>query len=292
MDATLFELCRRYADAHVSQCGVAATPVAGLTIVRAMHPGELQVAIARPLIAMLLQGRKRVTTGASGFEYGPGEAMVIAADIPTTSQIVQASQRHPYYALVLEFDPVILRELQEVVPALPTKTPAIGIQPFDRDVTDAARRLVGLFDQPQALTLLGEGLRRELHYWLLQSVHGPAIRALGAVDSHAARIGRAVAILRKEYMRAVRVEELAGAAGMSVSVFHHHFRAITTLSPVQFQKQLRLIEARRELLAEGAGIARTASLVGYASVSQFTRDYARMFGTPPGRDRRIAKAEA
>ncbi|MCS5961025.1 AraC family transcriptional regulator [Klebsiella pneumoniae subsp. pneumoniae] len=146
---------------------------------------------------MLLQGRKSVTTGLASFDYGPGEAMVIAADVPTTSQITEASQRFPYYALVLELDsgyPARAaggRGRQGRIEA-----PRVGIEPMNADVTDAAYRLARLFDQPGALAVLGEGLRRELHYWLLQSVHGPAIRALGAVDSHSARIRRAVAMLR------------------------------------------------------------------------------------------------
>ncbi len=292
MHVALFDLCRRYADMHADRHGIAVTPVPGLTLIRALHPGELPAAINRPLIAMLLQGRKRVTTGSESFEYGPGEAMVIAADVPTTSQITQASLRHPYYSLVLEFDTAILRELQEALPVAAGETPCVGIEPMNDDVTDAAYRLARLFEQPGGMAVLGEGLRRELHYWLLRSVHGPAIRALGAVDSHAARISRAVAILRKEFMQPISVEALAGVAGMSVSVFHQHFRAITTISPLQFQKQLRLIHARRLMLAEGAGIAQAAYTVGYASVSQFTREYARMYGTPPGRDVRRVKASA
>lgn len=288
MHDALFDLCRRYADIHVDRNGVAVTPVPGVTIIRALHPGELQAAINRPLIAMLLQGRKRVATGSESFEYGPGEAMVIAADVPTLSQITQASLRHPYYSLVLELDTTILRELQDAVPAEQGKTPYVGIEPINADVTDAVYRLVRLFEQPEVLPILGDGLRRELHYWLLRSVHGPAIRALGAVDSYSGRISRAVAILRKEFARTISVEELAGVAGMSVSVFHQHFRAVTTISPLQFQKQLRLIHARRLMFGDGVGIAKAAYTVGYASVSQFTREYARMFGAPPGRDKRMA----
>ena len=204
----LFALCRRYADAHVDSSGVAVTPVSGITLVRALHPGDLQAAIARPLVAMLLQGRKSVTTGLASFDYGPGEAMVIAADVPTTSEITEASQRFPYYALVLELDLAILREL------------------------------------------------------------------------------------RRDFMQPVSVDALADAAGMSVSVFHRHFRAMTTLSPLQFQKQLRLIHARRLMLAEGMSIAQAAGEVGYISVSQFTREYARLYGAPPGRDRRREKMSA
>lgn len=292
MRDALFDLCRRFADAHVDSSGVAVTPVPGITLVRALHPGDLQAAIARPLVAMLLQGRKSVTTGLASFDYGPGEAMVIAADVPTTSQITEASQRFPYYALVLELDLAILRELQEAGPSGPDEAPRVGIEPMNADVTDAAYRLARLFDQPGALAVLGEGLRRELHYWLLQSVHGPAIRALGAVDSYSARIRRAVAMLRRDFMQPVSVDALADAAGMSVSVFHRHFRAVTTLSPLQFQKQLRLIHARRLMLAEGMSIAQAAGEVGYISVSQFTREYARLYGAPPGRDRRREKMSA
>lgn len=292
MRDSLLDLCRRYADAHVDPCGVAITPVTGLSIVRALHPGELQAAVCRPLIAMLLQGRKRVTTGIESFEYGPGEIMVIAADVPTVSQITQASLGAPYYSLVLEFDIAILRELHGSTPAEQAHAASVRVGPVDEEVSDAAYRLAKLLGQQDALSALGEGLRREFHYWLLRSVQGPAIRALGAADSHAERISRAVAILRKDFMRTIRVEELADAAGMSVSVFHQHFRAMTTLSPLQFQKQLRLITARRLMLTEGVGIAQTAYAVGYASVSQFTREYARMFATPPGRDVRMAKASA
>ncbi|VFS27172.1 AraC-type transcriptional regulator N-terminus [Serratia liquefaciens] len=206
MRDALFDLCRRFADAHVDSSGVAVTPVPGITLVRALHPGDLQAAIARPLVAMLLQGRKSVTTGLASFDYGPGEAMVIAADVATTSQITEASQRFPYYALVLELDLAILRELQEAGPSGPDEAPRVGIEPMNADVTDAAYRLARLFDQPGALAVLGEGLRRELHYWLLQSVHGPAIRALGAVDSHSARIRRAVAMLRRDFMQPVSVD--------------------------------------------------------------------------------------
>ncbi|MVT02645.1 AraC family transcriptional regulator [Enterobacter sp. 10-1] len=290
MRTALFDLCRRYADAHADRNGLVVTPVSGLTIIRALHPAELQAAINKPLIAMLLQGRKRVTTGSRSFEYGPGEAMVIAADVPTSSQIIEASLRHPYYSLVLELDTAILRELQDAAPAEQGDTPCVGIEPINAEVTDAAYRLARLFEQREAMAILGDGLRRELHYWLLRSVHGPAIRALGAVDSHSGRISRAVAILRKDFTRTISVEELASAAGMSVSVFHQHFRAMTTTSPLQFQKQLRLIHARHLMLTDGTGIAQAAYAVGYASIPQFTREYARMFGAPPGRDMRVAKA--
>lgn len=286
--ARLLACCRRFADAHAGPDGAAPTPVRGLVVVRALHPGELQVAVQKPVIAMLLQGRKRVTTLGTSFEYAPGEAMVVSADIPAVSQVTRASLAAPYCALVLELDPAILRELSQTVPPPPGEARPVRVEPIAAEVTDAAFRLVRLLDQPEALAVLGDGLVRELHYWLLIGVHGPAIQVLGVVDSHAERIGRAVEILRREFKRKVRVEELAEAAGMSGAAFHRHFRSITTLSPLQFQKQLRLIEARRLMLAEGAEIARAAHAVGYASVPQFTREYGRLFDASPGRHIRLA----
>ncbi|PZX47038.1 AraC family transcriptional regulator [Cereibacter changlensis] len=290
--SALLDRCRRYADAHLGPLGHAATPVPGLAMVRLLQPGELQVAVQKPLIAMLLQGRKRVSTHGGSFEYSPGEAMVIAADTPTVSQVTRASLAAPYYALVLELDPAILRDLSAAAPARPAETRSVRVEPLAADVVDAALRLVRLLDQPEALAALGGGLLRELHYWLLMGVHGPAIRALGAPDSHAARIGRAVGLLRRDFARAIRVDELAEAARMSEPAFHRHFRAITSLSPLQFQKQLRLIEARRLMLAEGKEISQAAHAVGYASVPQFTREYGRLFDVSPGKDMRLARTGA
>ncbi len=285
MNNELLKICRHYADTHAAHNGVAATPVPGLTIVRSLHPDDLQVAVSKPLLAMLLQGRKRVSTGANSFEYGPGEAMVISADIPTVSQITKASASEPYYSLVLELNIGVLRELQAEMPAERSHVMnGIHVERIRIDVADSAYRLVKLLENNEALNILGNGIVRELHYWLLRSEHGAAIRALATVDSHAGRINRAIAILRNDFMQPISIRELASASGMSLSVFHQHFRALTSLTPLQFQKQLRLIHARNLMLTNGMGITHAASAVGYTSASQFTREYARMFDSPPGRD--------
>ena len=281
---SLLDLVRRHADAHADRSGFAPTPFRGLGVVRQLHPGELQVAVQKPLIAICLQGRKRVTMGTADFDYGAGEALLITADVPTTSRILEASPTSPYYALALELDPALLRSLSVEVDFRAADVAPVRIEPADPDVTDAALRLLRLLDRPAALPVLGEALLREMHYWLLAGCHGAAIRGLGAVDSHAHRIARAVALIRQDYANALRIGDLAAVAGMSESSFHQHFRAITTLSPLQFQKQLRLIEARRLMLAQGAAISHAAHAVGYESVPQFTRDYARLFGAPPGRE--------
>jgi len=165
----------------------------------------------------------------------------------------------------------------------------IRIERTEGEVADAAARLIRLLDRPAALAVLQAQLIREIHYWLLAGRHGPAIRSLGFADGHVQRVARAVALIRSDYARPLRVERLAEVAGMSTSTFHQHFRAVTSLSPLQFQKQLRLIEARRMMLSDGASASHAAFAVGYESVPQFTREYARLFGAPPVREIKAAK---
>jgi AraC-like DNA-binding protein len=165
---------------------------------------------------------------------------------------------------------------------------ALRVESTETEVTDAALRLLRLLDRPGSVEILKNQLLRELHYWLLSGRHGGAIRALGIASSHAQRIGRAIARIRDEFNQSLRMEQLAETAGMSISGFHAHFRTITSLTPLQYQKQLRLIEARRNLL-EGVRIANAAYGVGYESIPQFTREYARMFGVSPAKDIREKK---
>ncbi|QNH10944.1 AraC family transcriptional regulator [Xanthomonas sp. SI] len=285
MPANLLETARRYADANVDEDGVAHTPLPGLAILRETRPTPLHYAICRPLVALVLQGRKQVTMGSSSYDFGAGESLLVTAEVPTVSQITHASLAAPYYACVVELDPATIASL---VAEMGTAPFAMGsplrVDPTEAEVADTADRLIRLLDRPASVHVLGPQLLRELHYWLLSGRHGGAMRALGVTDSHARRVGRAVARIRSDFAKPLRVEQLADAAGMSLSTFHVHFRAITSLTPLQFQKQLRLIEARRLLLAEGATIGWAASAVGYESVPQFTREYGRMFGMPPGKD--------
>ncbi|RWN99281.1 AraC family transcriptional regulator [Mesorhizobium sp.] len=293
MSRTLLDLVRSFADTHADRFGAASTPIPGLTAIRATEPGELQVAVNRPLVAMLLQGAKRVTIGAETLEFGPGESLLISADVPTVSQITQATLGTPYYSLALELDPVLMRELAVEIAAVPgDPRKPVRVEPTDADVADVARRLMRLLDRPFALPVLQGPLLREIHFWLLAGQHRSALRSLGGADGHAQRIARAVAMIRESYARPIRIEELAEAAGMSTSSFHQRFRQTTTLSPLQFQKQLRLIEARRQMLADGTSVSSAAYAVGYESVPQFTREYGRLFGKPPARDIRRAQMAA
>jgi AraC-like DNA-binding protein len=165
----------------------------------------------------------------------------------------------------------------------------VRVDQTDAEVADAALPLMRLLDSPASIPLLQGQLVREMHYWLLAGRHGTAIRALGWPDSHVQRVARAVAVLRAEFSRPLPVERLAAVAGMNPSAFFQHFRAVTSFSPRQFQKQLPLIEARRLMLSQGLSASSAAFAVGYESVQQFTREYGRMFGLPPVRDTQAAK---
>jgi len=282
---TLRAAASRYAQAHASPAGVAQTPIPGLAVIRALQPTGLDYAISRPLACLVLQGAKRVALGADTFDFSAGDSLLIMADVPTVSQITRAGAGEPYLSLVLDLDLGLIAELALEMKLGPVDPGApVRVEQTDAEVADAALRLMRLVERPSALPVLQAQLVREMHYWLLAGRHGQAIRQLGWPGSAAQRIARAVALLRAGFAQPLPVERLAAAAGMSPSSFHQHFRAATSLSPLQFQKQLRLIEARRLMTAEGATASSAAFAVGYESVQQFTREYRRMFGLPPGKD--------
>jgi AraC-like DNA-binding protein len=292
MAHTLLDTARRYAQAHAARDGVAPTPIPGLTLIRETTPTTLQYAISKPLVALVLQGSKRVSMGRRTFDFGAGESLLITAHVPTVSQITRASIKVPYLSLVIDLDPAVIENLVvEMGPTPPATGTPIRVDPTEAEVADAALRLLSLLDRPASLSVLQAQLIRELHFWLLSGRHGGAIRNLGIAESHAKRVGRAVALIRTDFAKRISVERLAEVAGMSASSLHEHFRAVTSLTPLQFQKQLRLIEARRMMLADGVVISNAAYAVGYESVPQFTREYGRMFGLPPARDMKSVKAK-
>ncbi len=291
----LLDAVRRYADAHIDRNGLAHTPIPGLMIVRETQPGDLVHAVYRPLICLVLQGSKHVAIGARAFAFAAGDSLLVTADQPTVSQITAASAVEPYLSLVFELDPAVIAELTAQMDAQATSglgAPSAQVHRTDTDVADAALRLVRLLDRPAALPVLHAQLTRELHYWLLAGRHGSVVRRLAWTDGHEQRVTRAITVLRADFAQPVPVERLAAVAGMSLSSFHKHFRALTSLSPLQFQKQLRLIEAKRLMQAEGTNASLAAFTVGYESVSQFTREYRRMFGLPPVRDMSAARSSA
>ncbi|SFB64435.1 AraC-type DNA-binding protein [Rhizobium sp. NFR07] len=291
MNDTLLDTVRRYSMAHADHTGFASTPIAGLTVIRATAPSELQHQITSPLACLVLQGTKLVTMGNQTLTFEAGDSLLITADVPTVSQIRRASVVEPYFSMVICLDAAIIAELSaEMGPIADPGGAAVRNEPTHAEVADSALRLMRLLDRPAAIQHLHGSLMREIHYWLLAGRHGAAIRRLGVTDGHVQRIGRAVNVMRADFAKTLPVEELASVAGMSPSSFHQHFRSVTSLSPLQFQKQLRLIEARRMMLAEGANSSIAAFSVGYESVQQFNREYRRMFGLPPVKEIQTARS--
>lgn len=285
MNDSLLNAVRRYVEAYAGPTGMARTPIPGLTTIRATKPSGLEYAISRPLACLVMQGSKQVTMGTENFEFSAGDSLLITGDVPTVSQITRASATEPYFSLVLDLDLKVIAELAVEMKLGPvTQGSPVRVEPTDGEVADSALRLMRLLERPTALPVLQTQLVREMHYWLLVGKHGPAIRQLGWPDSHAQRVARAVTLLRMEFAQPLPIGRLAEAAGMSPSSFYQHFRAATSLSPLQFQKQLRLIEARRLMTAEDMSASSAAFAVGYESVQQFTREYRRLFGLPPGKD--------
>lgn len=285
----LLEAMARHATSDADAYGLTQTAIPNLVTVWSERPSDLVHAVMQPLVCLLVQGAKDVTMGTQTFSFSAGDSLLITADVPVVSQITRASRAAPYFSLVLLLDLSMIAELTAQMDGVATADDArLRVEPTDREVADAGLRLLNLLDRPAALPVLKDQLVREMHYWLLAGRLGPAIRRLGWPDGHAQRIARAVAVLRTEFASPIKVERLAEVAGMSPSSFHHHFRAVTSLSPLQFQKHLRLIEARRQMLTDGASPSRVAFAVGYESVPQFTREYGRLFGLSPLRDRKAA----
>ncbi|WP_290871515.1 AraC family transcriptional regulator [Aquabacterium sp.] len=270
--------------------GAIRTAVPGLTLMCIEKTGERVQANYRPLVCLVLQGAKHLTVGRQEIDCSQGEALVICADLPVTGQVVKASVDQPYLALAVELDMAILSEQAERLTARSgavtgTATRTIFTRPTSVDLMDCARRLLQLVEQPEAVEFLHQGLIRELQYRLLTGPSAPLLHASVLAQSTASRLTPAIALLRERFRESLEIERLASAASMSRAAFHRHFKALTALTPVQYQKRLRLIEARRLLRHEAASATQAAYAVGYESVSQFTRDYSGLFGVTPGKER-------
>ena len=281
----LLDAVRCFLQDRTDREGTSATPISGVSIICATAPGGLVHAISRPLACLVLQGSKRVTMGSQRFDFTAGESLLIRANVPTVSQITQATKAAPYLSIVVELESSVIADLisqQEI--AATRSPPPIQVEPTDSEVATAMLRLFTLIKRPAATAVLGTAYLREVHYWLLAGRHGPAVRLLGFKNSAHEGVTRAVNLLRERFAQPLPIEQLSAAAGMSPSTFHQHFRASTALSPLQFQKQLRLIEAKRLILADGLNASSAGFEVGYESVHQFSREYRRMFGKSPMRD--------
>lgn len=267
-------------------------PVPGLHLTRAEAPMVIR-SVYRPCFCAVLQGAKLSVLGDKAFHYSAGQILVASIDVPVTARIMEASKEKPYLALSLEIDVATVAELipaaDKAVMSEETAFSALHTSDLEDDLLDAVGRLLNLLDRPKDIAVMAPLIQREIMWRLLNGPLGPVLRHVGLRDTRAARIGRAAAWVRENFSQPLRVTELADMVGMSVASFHRHFKAVTTLSPVQFQKVVRLQEARR-LLLENHEVAAVGHAIGYESASHFSRDYRRQFGAPPGRDMAALRA--
>lgn len=270
------------------------TPVPGLSLHRWTAPTPPCPVTYEPSLAVVAQGRKRVELGRTTFHYDASRCLLSALDLPVVSRIVEASEETPCLAMLLKLQMPVVREIlsrEEVqTPEGLAASQAMATVETTAELLDAFCRLVGLLDSPQDIPFLSGLLHREIVYRILRGPSGPRLRAIATRGDQSNRTARAVAWIKANYSKPLRVEELAQMAGMGVSTFHHHFRALTGMSPLQYQKQLRLQAARSRMLSDGLDAASAAFEVGYESASQFSREYRRLFGRPPVQDIRALRS--
>jgi len=264
------------------------TPVGGLLFHRWSQPTAASCNVCRPILSFVAQGAKRVTLGDEARDYEYDHYLLVSFDLPIISEIRRATPEEPFLSLSLDLDLGTIADLMahtDVRPSrdVPTER-GLAVGRVTPELGDSLLRLVRLLQAPHEIPVLAPLIEREILYRLLVGEHGARLRHLVSVDSQSRHIARAIAWLRENYMQPLRIGVLAEIAAMSVSTFHLHFKAITAMSPLQYQKQLRLQEARRLMLAGAIDAASAGHQVGYESASQFSREYGRLFGAPPRRD--------
>ncbi|MEO7716387.1 MAG: AraC family transcriptional regulator [Capsulimonas sp.] len=282
------ELVDRIARAAPSNGTV--EPVKGLHLNRASVVTEPHHSVTYPSFCVIAQGSKEILLGEERYRYDPYKYLLATVELPAVSYLVEASPEKPYLSLRLDLDPAIVASvmLEARMPS-PRRdvgsVRAINVSPLNSNLLDAAVRLVRLTDAPPAEgRVLLPLVTREIVFRLLAGDQGARLRHIAVLGGHTDRIARAIERLRNDFDKPLRIESLAHDLGMSASGFHEHFKAVTAMSPLQFQKNLRLQEARRLLLGEDLDAASIAYRVGYEDTSHFSREYKRHFGSPPMRD--------
>jgi AraC-like DNA-binding protein len=293
---SLLELCALIAR-HAGP-GQTTTPLPGVRLIASAVPTEPINGIYEPAFAVVAQGAKRTMLGNKIFEYGAGKYLVVSVDLPIVGNVVRASNEEPYLAFVSTLKPAAIAALLLETATSDSGAAApsgLAVSEASTELLDPIARLLRLLDRPDDVAVLGPMLEREILWRLLTGEQGGTVRQIGLADSRLSQVSRAIRWIRAHYAQTLRIEDLAQVAGMSASSFHRHFRAVTAMSPLQYQKQIRLQEARARLLADSEDVAAVGFAVGYDSPSQFSREYSRLFGASPGRDvarlRTISAAE-
>ncbi len=284
---------KKLLEQNSKQEGITPTVIPGVEIFKASSTSTPLPTVYQPSLCVLAQGEKQVFVGAQVFQYRAGQFLTVTVDLPLHSQITKATAAEPYLLLKVNIEAALIAELYPHTPVEKPLSATAGkglfVGEMDGAIADAAMRLVDLMTTPEHIPVLAESTKRELFYRLLCSNFGPLIAQLAVKDSSLHRISKAIQWVKQEFRNPLSVDDLAQLAGMSVSSFHAHFKNITGLSPLQYQKSIRLLAARNLMAAESLDAATTAYQVGYESPSQFSREYARMFGNPPARDIHLLK---
>jgi AraC-like DNA-binding protein len=291
LDALRHLISRRAHNSH------GPTVIEGLTITATDAPTAPRAGVAEPSMGLVVQGRKRTVSGDRVLDYAAGEFLIAQLDLPVVGQVTAASADCPFLGIGIRIEPAeIAGMLLDAGPALdatPVRAPGIAVARAGEPLLDALAHLAGLLDTPRDARILAPLYRREVLWRLLTGPQGAVVRQIGLGDGNLASITRTVQWIRAHHDDTVRIEQLASLADMSESTFHRHFRAVTRMTPIQYQKAVRLQEARLALVSGGRDVAEVAHAVGYDSASQFSREYRRLFGAPPGRDaQRIRAAQS
>ncbi|MFD1382074.1 AraC family transcriptional regulator N-terminal domain-containing protein [Rhodanobacter aciditrophus] len=281
----LIDQIRRYTSGD----GTHLTPLKSMSFFTRSKPSTCDANIYKPSLIVTLQGEKQLHIFGETCVFKPGDCLITAVDMPMLSNMVKATKEEPYVCVIFELDTDaaadLITEMDIPTASPPDKTsPAVSITSVSDDILDIIKRSLSLLDNPRDIPVLYPMLERELIYRLLTSEQGSRLKHSCVLDSSSHKISRAIKYLNQNYRETIRVEELAELVNMSVSSMHSHFKAVTTLTPLQYQKQLRLQEARR-LIVRTSDVSSSAYQVGYESASQFSRDYSRLFGLPPSQDK-------
>src|SRR5450631_2902499 len=286
-DDALTDLAMRV-SAHTNAASeygqIVPTCIDALTMMRADRPTEIDPTCYEPVICLILQGSKKIEFGSHTVRARRGQSIIVSHDLPIRTRIVEASAAQPYLVVVVRLDAATIRSLADGVEDTELASldqVALEVRTASMEIVETLRRLVALIDTPADAKVLAPLVLRELHYRLLQAGHGTMLRQLLRRDSHASRIAKAIAKIRDDLAEPLSVSELARVATMSASTFHQHFKEVTATTPLQYQKSLRLLEARRRIRDEGRSVTEAAFEVGYNSSTQFSREYARTFGVAP-----------
>lgn len=278
----------RLIECYTGEDGTHTTAIPSLLLFRASNPTAPHHGVSRPSLCLIAQGCKQVMLGAETYRYDPAHYLLVSVDLPGVTKVLEASPQAPYLGLTLQLDTSVISELmmqaEHETARRAGSERGLAVSRIDSDLQDAVLRLMRLLAAPERIPILAPLLMREILYYLLIGEQGAQLCQMALQNSATQRIASAIEWIKRNYTAILRIEELAREVHMSASSLHHHFKAVTALSPLQYQKQLRLQEARRLMLIEALDATEASYRVGYESPSQFNREYSRLFGEPPLRD--------